>query len=106
MIIYLASPYSHPDPAVRQQRFEIACTAVLKLMAEGHHIYSPIVHNHSLAIRGDLQAGWEFWKAFDEKMVAACGELWVLRAEGWVDSKGIEAEIDIAARLGIPVRFI
>ena len=26
-MIYLASPYSHSDPAVREQRYEAACQA-------------------------------------------------------------------------------
>jgi hypothetical protein len=31
-MIYLASPYSHPDPLVREQRFRDACRATASLL--------------------------------------------------------------------------
>lgn len=41
-MIYLASPYSHPAPAVRQERYEAACAATATLTREGHPVFSPI----------------------------------------------------------------
>ncbi len=35
-MIYLASPDSHPDPDVREQRFQAACAAAAALMRAGH----------------------------------------------------------------------
>ncbi|GIW55540.1 MAG: hypothetical protein KatS3mg082_1944 [Nitrospiraceae bacterium] len=34
-MIYLASPYSHPDPAVREERFHAACRAAAALLLAG-----------------------------------------------------------------------
>ena len=34
-VIYLASPYSHPDPAVRQARWLAACEAAAWIMGQG-----------------------------------------------------------------------
>jgi hypothetical protein len=43
-MIYLASPYSHPDRAVREERFRGACRATAALLRSGHAVFSPIAH--------------------------------------------------------------
>lgn len=106
MLIYLASPYSHADPAVRQQRFETVCFVAANLMREGTHVYSPIAHTHPIALKGDLPKGWDFWEAFDRKMLAACQECWVVMMDGWRESKGVQAEIKIAEEMGLPVKYV
>ena len=47
-MIYLASPCSHPDPAVREQRYQAACRAVAALLHERRLVFSPIVNGHPL----------------------------------------------------------
>jgi Domain of unknown function (DUF1937). len=47
-MIYLASPYSHPDPLVREARFDAACRAMADLVHAGQIVFSPIVHGHPL----------------------------------------------------------
>lgn len=106
VLIYLASPYSHPDADVRQHRFERACQVAGGLMREGHHIFSPIAHTHSIAVQCDLPLGFDFWRQYDEEMIAACGELWVLMLPMWSQSKGVSAEIALAMLLGKPVRSV
>ena len=106
MLIYLASPYSHPDDAVRLKRFETVCFVASNLMREGHHIFSPIAHTHPIAIQGDLPLGFDYWEAYDRKILAACGALWVVMMDGWRESKGVKAEVQIANELGIPVKYI
>ena len=106
MLIYLASPYSHPDPAVRVARFDVICRVAARLMLEGVHLYSPIAHTHPIAVQGDLPTGWDFWEQYDRKILKACGELWVCTMDGWRESKGVTAEIKIAEELLLPVRYI
>jgi hypothetical protein len=38
---YLATAYSHPDPAVMEQRFDLACRIAGSLMARGEIVFSP-----------------------------------------------------------------
>lgn len=102
-MIYLASPYSHPDPAVREQRFRAACRMAGELMRQGVRVFSPIAHTHPIALEGDLPLGWDFWEQFDREMIAACEAVVVLTLDGWRESKGVTAEIAIAKELGIPV---
>jgi nucleoside 2-deoxyribosyltransferase len=104
-LVYLASPYSHPVTAVRQQRFEAACRAAAALIRHGHIVFSPIVHSHSMARHG-LPLDWNFWERHDRRFLAACDELWVLPLDGWQHSRGVQAEIDIALALGKPVHFV
>jgi hypothetical protein len=104
-VIYLASPYSHPDPAVREFRFREACRAAAKLMRLGHVVFSPIAHGHSIALYG-LPTDWSFWEPFDRHQLERCDEVVVLLLDGWCESAGVAAEIEIAHQFGKPVRYI
>jgi hypothetical protein len=104
--VYLASPYSHPDPAVREARFDAVARNVAALMRSGVHLYSPITHTHPIAIRGDLPTDWSYWEGYDRVMIAAASELWVLMIDGWGESRGVAAEIAIAVAMHKPVRFV
>ena len=104
-ITYLASPYTHPDAAVREARYQAACRMAASMIRDGKHVFSPIVLSHPLAELG-LPSQWEDWEAFDRSMIGFCSELVVLRLPGWSDSEGVLAEIGIARDLGKPVRFV
>ena len=51
-LIYLASPYSDPDPWVKENRFLAVCTKAAKMMSEGAYVFSPIAHTHPIAKYG------------------------------------------------------
>lgn len=104
-MIYLASPYSHPEPAVRQERFEAVCRAAAELIRQGYVVFSPIAHSHGIAQHG-LPLDWGYWERHDRRLLAACDELWVLMLDGWEDSRGVQAEVAIAQAMGKPVRFV
>lgn len=105
-MIYLATPYSHPDPAVRESRFMQACLIAGKLMAAGELVFSPIAHSHPIAERCELPKGFDYWKRFDQAMIRACTKVVVCKMDGWAESKGVSAEIRIAEELHKPVEFI
>lgn len=102
-LIYLSSPYDDPDPDVRLKRFHEACKAASELMQLGYLVFSPIAHTHSIAVGWGLPLEFDYWEAFDRRMIAACDEVVVLTIPGWSQSKGIAAELKIAAELGKPV---
>jgi hypothetical protein len=105
-LIYLACPYSDPDPDVIRFRFESANLISAKLMAEGHLIFSPISHCHPIAMAGDLPKGWDFWERYDRTMLEACYKIIVLKLPGWTTSKGVTAELKIARELGLEIEYI
>ena len=104
-MIYLGSPYSHPESAVREIRFDAACKAAAVLMQRGHLVFSPVCYSHQIAKHG-LPTDWIFWEKYDRAILRRCEEMWVLMLPGWKSSKGIQAEIKIAKELGMPVEFI
>jgi len=104
-LVYLASPYSHPDPAIRQARYQAACRAAAWLIGQGHLVFSPIAHSHGIAQQG-LPGDWEFWQRHDRRMLEACDRLVVLTLPGWRESRGVQAEVAIARKLGKPVGYL
>ena len=102
---YLASPYMHEDARVRQWRYEMALRHAAKLLNEGTHVLSPIVHSHNIALMYDLPKDWTFWKPIDYAYIAASRGVIVLKLPGWTESEGITAETKIARDLGRPVQF-
>ena len=104
-VVYLASPYSHPDPRVRQARFQAACRAAAALLSAGEIVFSPIAHSHAIAAHG-LPTAWEFWECADGELLRRCDELLVLMLPGWQESRGLQAEIAMARELGMPVRYL
>lgn len=105
-LIYLAVPYSHKDPAVIEERFNIVNTVAARLMAEGNYIFSPISHTHPIAKAGSLPLGWDYWEGYDRRVLSSCDKIMVLRIPGWEDSKGVQAEIQIGKELGIMIEYI
>lgn len=105
-MIYLASPYSHPDPAVRESRYMAVCRAAANLICQRYIVFSPIVHSHGIALHGNLAGDWNTWREFDLWFITRCDKLIILKLDGWKESAGIKAEIEIAERLGKPIEFI
>ena len=103
-MIYLASPYSHRDPVIRDQRYLAACRATVRLLLAGQTVFSPIVHGHALVAFG-LPTDWEFWARHDEQYLRRCQELIVLAIPGWDESEGVQNEIELAHKLGKVVRY-
>jgi hypothetical protein len=83
-MIYLASPYTHPDPVVREERFAAACAVAAQLLRFGHLVFSPICHSHPLT-RFGLPLDWGFWERCDRQHLERCSEL---------------------IELGLPVRYL
>ena len=104
--IYLGSPYHATDQAKQYMRYRAAARAIVHLLNQGVHAYSPIVHCHELAKDFQLPKDWEFWKSYNEAMLAPAAMLMILKLNGWKDSKGLDNEIGFATRKGIPIEFM
>lgn len=105
--VYLASPYSHADAAVRRKRFHDVCEATAQLLRLGHRIFSPIAHSHPLAETGHTPAtDLDFWLRLDRAILAASAELWILTLPGWQQSDGISVEIGLARLWDKPMRLV
>lgn len=105
-MIYLASPYSHPDISVRERRIYWVTQAAAAMARRGELVYSPLTHSHPIALAGDLPGGWDYWRAHDEWMLERCSVLAVLMLPGWRESVGVQAEIALARKRGIPITMV
>lgn len=106
-MIYLASPYSHPDEAVRLARTEAVTLKAAELFVEGKMCFSPIVHGHALHSTGlNLPTDYEFWKQFNDWFIERCDKMVVYCLEDWDKSRGIIYEVKLALSLGKPVEYI
>ncbi len=104
-MIYIASPYTHPEPAIREARYRAVSQKTADMLRNGVSVFSPIVYSHALAALG-LPSAWPFWRTFDRTIIAICSEVWVLMLPGWKESVGVQAEILIAKELRKPISFI
>ena len=105
-LTYLASPYTHHDKDVIESRYLQAVAAVRALMAQGEHVFSPIVHCHIVAKNSSLPLDWDYWRDIDFDFIDRCDKMTVLMIEGWEDSKGVQAEIKYATEMSMVIEYI
>ena len=101
--IYLASPFSHPDPQERKARVARIAKITARLIAEGHIVFSPVAYTAEIQKDGDPPAGWY---RFTLRQLAACTHLLVVKLEGWEESDGIKKEIAFAMGRGMPITYM
>lgn len=105
-MIYLASPYSHPDPLIRKTRFLLAQQVTGILLKRKIWVYSPIVHCHEIVEKFSLPGDAAFWKEFNIDFLRRAEGMFILTIDGWEESKGIQQERDFAREAGIMLSYV
>jgi hypothetical protein len=77
-LVYLASPYTHPEARVRD----------------------------NIGLKLDREVDHSFWMVQDIAILRKCDRLMVLTLDGWDTSKGVTEEIQLAHRLHMPVTYV
>lgn len=95
MKIYIASPYTNPDPCANTHK---AIMVANKLLDIG---YIPFVPHLSHFWHTITPRQYEDWTKIDNEFLKCCD--CVLRLEG--ESKGADKEVELAKQLGIPVYY-
>lgn len=106
ILIYLGSPYSHPDKDVMCQRWMMAVRAAAHLQRLGYTVFSPIAHNHPCAEVEELPHSWDWWKLRDTRMIEASNVFCQYRLDGWQSSVGLTDELIIATKLGKDITYL
>ena len=101
---YMATPYSK-SPLGLDGACEAACLLAGACFRRGLHVFSPIAHNHSIAVACDIDPRDNLWMNADRPMFEAAHGLLVMAMDGWRDSVGIKEEIEWAHELKKP-RFL
>lgn len=104
-VIYVASPYSHPDAKVREYRYERVRAFTASLLRRNLTPFSPIVYCHELAKDFSLPTDAESWKRFNDQMLSLSVAMVVLCLEGWQESLGVTHEIEEADRLNLSIFY-
>jgi hypothetical protein len=108
-VVYLAGPYSSPDPLVVAYRCNIASALARRVRALGMVPFVPhtgLAGGHSFVDGEHLRTGapeltWEEAMVDCRELLQRCDA--VLMVEGWVRSKGATEERELAKACGIPV---
>lgn len=103
-MIYLASPYSHPSPTVRDERAAKVGEFAASCAKAGFALYCPIAAWHHLAVKYKLPEDVIFWQKLNFRILRHASELWVFQIDGWENSQGLAGEKHLAERLGIVTR--
>lgn len=105
-LTYLACPYSHTDPAVRQDRYRAANEATAALIRTYRwNVFSPITHSHPLALLG-LDGDWSYWEHIDTDYLKMSCRMVILTLPGWKESVGIRHERALAKQYGAELMFM
>jgi hypothetical protein len=105
-VIYLASPYSHPDDNIRENNYRLVSKIAADMIANGDVVISPIAYGHPLLDFTEMPSDWKFWSDFCLAMLAKCDEMLVCKMPGWNKSRGVAEEIKYAKEHKIPVTYI
>jgi len=107
MMYYLASVYSlNADADLRQQRYEYALKRATEYTLKGIPVFSPIIHSHPMSVVYDMPCEFAFWEKLDYNYLDNCDALWVLKMDGWEQSRGVQAEIAYCKSIGKRIKFI
>lgn len=99
-IVYVAGPYSNPDPAIRSVNVNQAMFYTAKLTEMGLWCFSPILNSN---FPGADDASWEHWLTGDLRLLAACDAIYLMPR--WELSRGARREHQEAAHLKLPAFF-
>ena len=101
--IYLASPYTHENHKVMKERVEAVTDATMALLKRGLFVFSPVVATAQLESRGEPKEGWYRYCLW---LLGHFEKLWVLKLDGWDESRGIQLELAFAMGKGIQTQYI
>jgi len=105
-LLYIASPFTHPDPVVSHGRFVDVCRATAYLIDQGWLAYSPITHTVPLGEYGSMKTTWKDWESYDTRFLTQCHGLALLKLNGWERSVGVQAELTHATQLRLQLYSI
>lgn len=112
MLVYVAAPYSAKnedggeDLITVHNRMRDVCLCMNKLMRRGIKPISPLTMHLLRTYDPKLPGDWAYWGAYSELMLNNCDVMIVLMIDGWKESVGVTAEIELAKATDKPIIYI
>jgi hypothetical protein len=100
-VIYVAAPYTNVRDKIKL--IERVNAYTVGLINRHYIVYSPLTHNHELAVAYDLPESFEYWQTSCRFFVTVSSEMHVLMLDGWMNSVGVQEEIRLAKELHLPI---
>jgi hypothetical protein len=105
-VYYTASPYTALGKTGREAedlealRYFVITDVIARLtLLHGITLLGPITTSHNLKLaQPELGTTWDFWKTIDENFMRVSDVLLVVMMEGWAQSIGVKAEIELAKK--------
>jgi hypothetical protein len=105
-LVYLASPYSHPDEKVRERRYDEVLRIMLLVMQKGFAVYCPIVQIHHVCkLRNPKEFQFSYFEQSDKLLLGRCDRLIICEMEGWQSSVGVTEEFRFAREIGLKIYY-
>jgi len=106
-MIYLASPYTHDDPAVRHNRYWQATLCTAHFARVEIAIFSPIHYGHTLSTSHQrIPKTHDYWMSVCLPILRGAERIYVLTIPGWKESRGLREELDEAEELKLTVCLV
>jgi|SRR5579884_288218 len=108
-IIYLAAPYTDPNPAVRRERFIKVTEASAYLISQNLKVVSPLTATHPIdlvMIKNGIILDSDYWVDNDLMYMEMCTEMIILQLEGWEKSSGIKREVKFFQDHNLPISYM
>jgi len=101
-MIYLATPYTHPDPNVEHQRYLTVSKFAARMLVQEFIVFSPITYGHTFKDNFGLKGDAGTWMKVNLGILRHCEAMYILKQNGWQESKGLHIEMNCCKMLGIP----
>lgn len=101
--VYVAGPYLHEDKQIMKKRADTVSLYAADLINKEYLVFSPLSYGEviSKAVLDPTE-----WYRQDLNVLRFCDRLDVMLMDGWLKSKGVKYEVEMAQRLGLDIRFI
>ena len=105
-MLYIACPYSHPDPEIREHRYRMSCMAASKLFQAGIVAFNPLANSVPAVEFGGIDLAHSDWMAIDLPILRRSDELLILGLDNWTKSEGVKSEMFEALANAKPITLI
>lgn len=104
--IFVISPYTSASRSIVALRVLEADLYIGELVRQGKVAYSTVSAMDHVTDICNLPNDWAYWKHHCEQMIASTYEVHVLCLDGWEESEGVQAEIEIAKMFCKKITYI